>query len=180
MVLSGGSLFSVYKKRYQPLFFECIYFYSIFCWNNYLDRFLVTFSMKYLFTFYTNALLNFDYISFFVQILEVQCLLLFYFYAIFMLTKVEFQFTELMKGESLKEMSKTVDFPLKKKTPKATKKRLFVCFRMKICNVQLLSLLSWKWDCNPVNTGSNIDPIVLLRSVKEMKQNEEEKTRANK
>lgn len=72
-------------------FFECIYFYSIFCWNNYLDRFLFSFSMKYLFTFYTYALMNFDCISFFgVDSWSTMFIIVLFFNAIFVHAKMEF------------------------------------------------------------------------------------------
>lgn len=80
--------------------------------------------MKYLFIFNTYALRTLIIFLFFVPILEVQCLLLFYFFnAIFMLAKIEFPFTELTKGESLKQILRTVDLPTSKKGPqKETKK----------------------------------------------------------
>lgn len=65
-----------------------------------------------------------------------------FFNAVFMLAKIEFLFTELTNGESLKEILRTVDLSPTKETHKRNKKRLFVCFRMKICNVQLVCLLS--------------------------------------
>lgn len=60
-----------------------------------------------------------------------------------MLAKIEFPFTELTKGESLKQILRTVDLPTpsKKGPQKETKKKAF-CFRIKICNVQLVCLLS--------------------------------------
>lgn len=45
-----------------------------------------------------------------------------------MLAKIEFPFTELTKGESLKQILRTVDLPnpSKKGPPKETKKKPFV------------------------------------------------------
>lgn len=58
--------------------------------------------------------------------------------AIFLLAKVEFQFTELRSGESVTGISRTVGlFPLQ---TKATK-RLF-CLRVEIGNVQLACFLN--------------------------------------
>lgn len=61
-----------------------------------------------------------------------------------MLAKIEFPFTELTKGESLKQILRTVDLPTpsKKGPQKETNKKKAFCFRIKICNVQLVCLLS--------------------------------------
>lgn len=70
-----------------------------------------------------------------------------------MLVEMEFQFTELMSGDSVKEISRAVDL-----SPHSSKQKQWKAFlfRIKIWNVKLVCLLNEKWECNSLNTGDNL------------------------
>lgn len=118
------------NDKWQPFSFECIYFYSIFCWNNYLDRFLFTLWNIYLPLTLTPDELGL-YFFFCAYSWSTMFIIVLFFNAVFMLAKIEFLFTELTNGESLKEILRTVDLspPPPKKDPQKKQKKAFCLFQ---------------------------------------------------
>lgn len=130
---------------YLNAFISILLFVEIIIWIEFYLLFLWIFI--YLLHLYP---MNFDYIFVCADSWSTVFIIVLFFNEIFMLAKMEFQFTELMKGEPLKEISRSIDLSphfLPPQNPRATK-ILLVCFRIKVCTVQLIYLLSWKWECN--------------------------------